>query len=109
VSEALAVAHAAQIVHRDIKPDNVMVRPDGYVKLLDFGLAKVQPEMLGLQPAARTTEAGVLLGTLAYMAPEQARGDLITQEADVFALGVMLYELITGPSCNRRSSQPCTR
>ena len=96
VSEALAVAHAAQIVHRDIKPDNVMVRPDGYVKLLDFGLARVQPEMLGLQPTAHTTEAGVLLGTLAYMAPEQARGELITQEADVFALGVMLYELVTG-------------
>jgi len=96
VSEALAVAHAAQIVHRDIKPDNVMVRPDGYVKLLDFGLAKVQPAMLGLGPTAHTTEAGVLLGTVAYMAPEQARGEMITQEADVFALGVMLYELVTG-------------
>jgi tetratricopeptide (TPR) repeat protein len=108
VSEALAVAHAAQIVHRDIKPDNVMVRPDGYVKLLDFGLAKVQPEMLGLQPAAQTTEAGVLLGTLAYMAPEQARGDLITQEADVFALGVMLYELVTGRHPFLQSSQLAT-
>jgi predicted ATPase len=96
VSEALAVAHAAQIVHRDIKPDNVMVRPDGYVKLLDFGLAKVQPEVLSLGPTAQTTEAGLLLGTVAYMAPEQARGELITQEADVFALGVMLYELVTG-------------
>ena len=105
VSEALAVAHAAQIVHRDIKPDNVMVRPDGYVKLLDFGLARVQPEMLGLQPTAQTTEAGVLLGTLAYMAPEQARGELITQEADVFALGVMLYELVTGRHPFLQSSQ----
>jgi predicted ATPase len=96
VSEALAVAHAAQIVHRDIKPDNVMVRPDGYVKLLDFGLAKVQPEMVTIGQTAATTEAGVLLGTVAYMAPEQARGEMITQEADVFALGVMLYELVTG-------------
>ena len=96
VSEALAVAHAAQIVHRDIKPDNVMVRPDGYVKLLDFGLARVQPEMVTVGQTAATTEAGLLLGTVAYMAPEQARGEMITQEADVFALGVLLYELVTG-------------
>ena len=96
VSEALAVAHAAQIVHRDIKPDNVMVRPDGYVKLLDFGLARVQPEMATISQPAATTEAGLLLGTVAYMAPEQARGEMVTQEADVFALGVMLYELVTG-------------
>jgi serine/threonine protein kinase len=105
VSEALAVAHASQIVHRDIKPDNVMVRPDGYVKLLDFGLAKVQPEAFGIGPTAHTTEAGLLLGTVAYMAPEQARGELITQEADVFALGVMLYELVTGRHPFLTSSQ----
>ena len=105
VSEALAVAHAAQIVHRDIKPDNVMVRPDGYVKLLDFGLAKVHSDALGIGPAAPTTEAGLLLGTVAYMAPEQARGELITQEADVFALGVMLYELVTGRHPFATSSQ----
>ena len=96
VSEALAVAHAAQIVHRDIKPDNVMVRPDGYVKLLDFGLARVQPEMATIGQPAATTEAGLLLGTVAYMAPEQARGEMVTQEADVFSLGVMLYELVAG-------------
>jgi predicted ATPase len=95
VSEALAVAHAAQIVHRDIKPDNVMVRPDGYVKLLDFGLAKMQPEIITVGQGP-TTEAGVLLGTVGYMAPEQARGEVVTQEADVFALGVMLYELVAG-------------
>src|SRR5687767_14409518 len=96
VSEALAVAHAAQIVHRDIKPDNVMVRPDGYAKLLDFGLARVQPETVTVGSTGPGTEAGLLLGTIGYMAPEQARGEIISQEADVFALGVMMYELVTG-------------
>jgi predicted ATPase len=99
VSEALAVAHAAQIIHRDIKPDNVMVRPDGYAKLLDFGLAKSQPDGAFAGPSTPTgvvTEAGVVLGTIAYMAPEQARGEMVGEEADIFALGVMLYELVTG-------------
>ena len=99
VAEALAVAHASQIIHRDIKPDNVMVRPDGYAKLLDFGLARAQPEAVTVAPSAPTmspTGPGLILGTIGYMAPEQARGEMITQEADVFALGVMLYEVVTG-------------
>ena len=96
VSEALAVAHAAQIVHRDIKPDNVMVRPDGYAKLLDFGLARIQPDVFTMGSTGPATETGVLLGTIGYMAPEQARGEMVSQEADVFALGVLLYELVTG-------------
>jgi serine/threonine protein kinase/tetratricopeptide (TPR) repeat protein len=96
IAEALAVAHAAQIVHRDIKPDNVMVRPDGYVKLLDFGLARIQPDAIGAGTTTGVTEAGMVLGTIGYMAPEQARGERITAEADVFALGVLLYELVTG-------------
>ncbi len=101
ISEALAVAHASQIVHRDIKPENVMVRPDGYVKLLDFGLARVQPDPYGdgqtvPGPTASQTEAGMILGTIGYMAPEQARGEPVTAEADVFSLGVLLYELVTG-------------
>ena len=96
MSEALAVAHAAQIVHRDIKPDNVMLRPDGYVKLVDFGLARVQPEAIGAGSTGPMTEPGTVLGTVAYMAPEQARGELVTPEADVFAMGVVLYELVTG-------------
>jgi len=99
VAEALAVAHASQIIHRDIKPDNVMVRPDGYAKLLDFGLARTQPDRFraGSTGAGRsTTEAGLILGTIGYMAPEQARGEPVSAEADVFALGVVLYELVTG-------------
>jgi predicted ATPase len=96
ISEALAVAHAAQIVHRDIKPDNVMLRPDGYIKLLDFGLARVQPEAITAGSTGPMTEPGMVLGTVAYMAPEQARGEPVAPEADVFALGVVLYELVTG-------------
>ena len=101
VAEALAVAHAAQIVHRDIKPENVMVRPDGYVKLLDFGLARVQPNAYGSGATAQAstgslTESGMVLGTIGYMAPEQARGEAVGAEADVFSLGVLLYELVTG-------------
>jgi tRNA A-37 threonylcarbamoyl transferase component Bud32/tetratricopeptide (TPR) repeat protein len=96
IAEALAVAHAAQIVHRDIKPENVMVRPDGYVKLLDFGLARLQPDALAAGHTTAATEAGVILGTIGYMAPEQARGEKVGAEADIFALGVLLYELVTG-------------
>jgi serine/threonine protein kinase/tetratricopeptide (TPR) repeat protein len=99
VAEALAVAHASQIIHRDIKPDNVMVRPDGYVKLLDFGLARAQPEQYagGTTVAGSSlTESGLILGTIGYMAPEQARGEAVAAEADVFSLGVVLYELVTG-------------
>jgi predicted ATPase len=96
IAEALAVAHAAQIIHRDIKPENVMVRPDGYVKLLDFGLARLQPDALAAGNTTAGTDAGLILGTIGYMAPEQARGEKVTPEADVFALGVLLYELVTG-------------
>jgi tetratricopeptide (TPR) repeat protein len=96
ISEALAVAHAAQIVHRDIKPDNVMLRPDGYIKLLDFGLARVQPEAVTAGSTGPMTQPGMVLGTVGYMSPEQARGEPVAPEADVFALGVLLYELVTG-------------
>lgn len=107
ICEALAVAHAAQIVHRDVKPENVMVRPDGYVKLLDFGLARLKPEVASM-PTATGTEAGLLVGTIGYMAPEQANGQLAGPEADIFALGVMLYELLTGRHPFRSPSQLAT-
>jgi serine/threonine protein kinase len=97
IAEALAVAHAAQIVHRDIKPDNVMVRDDGYVKVLDFGLARVttsdEENEATLTGATRT---GLVLGTVGYMSPEQARGENVTLASDVFAYGILLYEMLTG-------------
>ena len=106
VAEALAVAHAAGIVHRDIKPDNVVVRPDGYIKLLDFGLARLKPDAAGA--TATATESGLLVGTIGYMAPEQASGQPTGPEADVFALGVVLYELLTGRHPFRSASQIAT-
>jgi tetratricopeptide (TPR) repeat protein len=99
IASALAVAHAAGIVHRDIKPENVMVRGDGLVKVLDFGLAKLLPRRLVETDAAtieRTTEAGAVLGTIEYMAPEQVRGRVVDARSDVFSLGALLYELASG-------------
>jgi predicted ATPase len=96
IAEALAVAHAAQIVHRDIKPDNVMVRTDGYIKLLDFGLARLHHATIAAGSTGMGTEPGLIIGTVAYMSPEQARGETVAPEADIFAFGTMLYELVTG-------------
>ncbi len=94
LATALAVAHAAGIVHRDIKPDNVVVRDDGYVKVLDFGLARLATAS-STGPDTSRTNAGVVLGTPRYMSPEQARGDAASGASDVFSLGVVLYELVT--------------
>jgi tetratricopeptide (TPR) repeat protein/tRNA A-37 threonylcarbamoyl transferase component Bud32 len=94
LTEALAVAHAAGIVHRDIKPDNVMLRADGYVKVLDFGLARLTRGEDTLDDTA--TRPGALLGTARYMSPEQARGESADSPSDVFSLGIVFYELLTG-------------
>ncbi len=106
VAEALEAAHEKNIIHRDLKPGNIKIKPDGMVKVLDFGLAKV-----GGAPVVQTedsptvtlghvelaeTEAGVILGTAAYMSPEQARGKAVDKRADIWAFGVVLFEMLTG-------------
>ena len=100
IARALASAHAAGIVHRDIKPENVMVRADGYVKVLDFGLARMmtvdQPEPTTTTTTDVATAPGTILGTAAYMSPEQAEGKPIDPASDVFSFGTVLYELVTG-------------
>src|SRR5215211_4866381 len=95
VAEALGAAHHSGIVHRDVKPDNVMVRPDGYAKVLDFGLVKLA-EFEPTAGAAAYTQLGVAMGTLAYMSPEQASGEAVDHRTDIWSLGVVLYELATG-------------
>ncbi|MDQ3013206.1 MAG: protein kinase, partial [Acidobacteriota bacterium] len=98
LAKALHVAHAAGITHRDIKPDNIMVRDDGYVKVLDFGLARLDAnrENFAQAESLSGTQPGVLLGTVKYMSPEQARGERVTSATDIFALGILFYELATG-------------
>ncbi len=101
VASALQAAHDAGIAHRDIKPDNVMIRPDGFVKLLDFGIAKLteknrEPIDEDAATAIKSgTSPGMIVGTAAYMSPEQARGKPVDARTDIFSFGVVLYEMLT--------------
>jgi len=100
VASGLAAAHQVGIVHRDIKPENIMLRRDGYVKVLDFGLAKLTVQEatdVTIPAGARVkTETGVVMGTSSYMSPEQARGLAVDARTDIWSLGVVIYEMVTG-------------
>ncbi len=99
IADALAAAHQAGIVHRDIKPENIMIRPDGYVKVLDFGLAKLVEHASPMSAAEAPTKqvktgSGMIMGTVGYMSPEQARGLTVDARSDVFNLGAVIYEMV---------------
>jgi TolB-like protein/Flp pilus assembly protein TadD len=108
VAEGLASAHGAGVVHRDLKPENVFLTRDGRVKILDFGLARLDtvtpPQGPTLSLDSAGTEPGVVLGTVGYMAPEQVRGEPAGPPADIFALGCLLYEMLTGRKAFRRDT-----
>jgi serine/threonine protein kinase/TolB-like protein/lipoprotein NlpI len=100
VAGALTAAHQAGIIHRDIKPENIMLRPDGIVKVLDFGLSKrterPASSSQGSSQDRNNTDIGIVMGTANYMSPEQARGEIVDARTDVFSLGTVLYEMVTG-------------
>ncbi|HEY9462766.1 MAG TPA: serine/threonine-protein kinase, partial [Vicinamibacterales bacterium] len=105
IASALEAAHDAGIVHRDLKPGNIKIRTDGTVKVLDFGLAKMRGmsepashdiDKLTHSPTLLATQAGLVLGTAAYMSPEQARGKVVDKRADIWAFGVVVYEMLMG-------------
>ncbi len=101
IADGLAAAHRQHVIHRDLKPDNIMIDPDGRAKILDFGLAKLRgdaptPDAETALREATTTRKGALLGTVAYMSPEQAQGQPVDTRSDIFSFGIVLYEMTTG-------------
>src|SRR5436190_6043024 len=113
IAEGLAAAHARAVVHRDLKPENVFLTREGRVKILDFGLAQTDPflagEDTGNMPTRKfNTEPGTIVGTLAYMSPEQLRGEAVEGTADIFSLGCILYEMVTSKKPFQRGSGAAT-
>ncbi|MBV8910397.1 MAG: protein kinase, partial [Gammaproteobacteria bacterium] len=109
ITDAVAVAHAAGIIHRDLKPGNIMITETGAVKVLDFGLARLEQHFAATETRSAGTEAGVIAGTAAYMSPEQAQGSPIDARSDIFSFGVVLYEMLTGQHPFRRVDRASTR
>jgi len=114
IAGALTAAHGVHLVHRDIKPENVMVRPDGYLKVLDFGLAKLVEKKLSFlgfeEPTVQLgqTAKGMILGTVHYMSPEQAKGQDVDERTDIFSLGAVMYEMLAGKAPFAGDSMPET-
>jgi non-specific serine/threonine protein kinase len=110
LAHGVSAAHSLRIIHRDLKPDNLFLTEEGTLKILDFGLAKLKPdtfpkgESATNAPTVQETDSGTIMGTLGYMSPEQLRGDPIDERADIFAIGTILYEMITGDNPFRRRS-----
>ena len=107
ICEALFAAHNAGIIHRDIKPENIMLRPDGYVKILDFGLVKLA-ETDKQNSLSNYTQKGMIIGTIAYMSPAQAIGDNVDHRTDLWSLGVILFEMLTGINPFKKDNRQTT-